>query len=200
MKFSIRLLMVFLLGISVVQAQKGLKGIQSTKNMTGSNSTWILGVGINAVDDSGGQGSPLLAIEERWNIAAYPSRFSLGGYFASGVTVEGILSFNRYKTEKLVEDPNPNEPYYTALDTRITYSISRLFGRGGWLDPYVGGGLGYTWANTIGRGTFNATLGLRIWLSGHWGFDVASMGKWTMNTSNGSSNHIQHSAGLLYKF
>jgi outer membrane protein OmpA-like peptidoglycan-associated protein len=64
----------------------------------------------------------------------------------------------------------------------------------------VGIGAGYTEANNLGRGTYNAVVGFRTWFSDRWGLDFNSTGKWAMSQADGASNHIQHAAGVVYQF
>ena len=49
-----------------------------------------------------------------------------------------------------------------------------------------------------GRGTYNAVVGFRTWISDRFGLDFSSSGKWTMD--NSLTNHLQHSASLMYRF
>lgn len=174
--------------------------IEITKKDSIVLSSWIFGVGFNAVDDAGSEFSDLFNLSDNWNVVPFPSRLSIGRYFKSGLGLEAIGSFNRYQEgntidgEVLIEDIN-----YYAFDVRANYDLNKILGETGWFDPYVGVGLGYTDANNQGRGTYNANIGFRTWFSDNWGLDFSSMGKWTMNSEN-STNHLQHAAGVVYRF
>ncbi|MBT8276352.1 MAG: OmpA family protein, partial [Bacteroidia bacterium] len=63
---------------------------------------------------------------------------------------------------------------------------------------YVGVGLGYSDANNLGRGTYNAVIGFRTWFTDRWGLDFSSSGK--RSFGNEASNHIQHAVGVVYQF
>ncbi|PCE62685.1 hypothetical protein B7P33_18335 [Sediminicola luteus] len=163
-------------------------------------SAWVFGIGLNAVDDSGDDFDELLSFNNQWNIVPFPSRLNFGRIFANGFTVEAIATYNKYKEGKeidqvfLTEDIN-----YYGLDSRVTYSLNKLWGGSKWFDPYLGGGVGYTDANNVGRGTWNGVFGFRFWFSDRFGVDINSMGKWAMNRDK-ATNHLQHGVSGLYRF
>ena len=92
----------------------------------------------------------------------FPSRISIGRYFKSGLGLELIGAYNKYKQGKVIDQATITEDinYYSG-DLRLTYDLNRLVGRTGVFSPYAGGGVGYTDANNQGRGTYNATVGVR---------------------------------------
>lgn len=190
------LTLFFMVNVSFAQEE-----LQITSNDSIVVSSWIFGVGLNAVDDSGNVFDGLFNVGREWNIVPYPSRLSIGRYFKSGIGVEGIATYNRYMMGTIIDEAInfENMPYY-AFDSRITYDLNKIVGQTGWFDPYVGVGLGYTDANKNGRGTYNAVLGFRTWFSDRWGLDFSTTGKWAMATSDGVTNHIQHAAGVVYQF
>lgn len=162
-------------------------------------SSWIFGLGFNAIDDSDDVFNGLFDINTAWNAVPYPSRLSIGKYFKSGLGIEAIASYNKYKKGKKVDgSPLLNDKNYYALDTRLSYDLNKIIGETGWFDPYVGVGVGYTHANDVSRGTYNAVLGFRTWFSDRIGLDVSSSGKWTMNPD--LTNHLQHAIGVVYRF
>ncbi|WP_222983918.1 OmpA family protein [Flagellimonas meishanensis] len=174
--------------------------IELTKKDSIVQSFWMVGLGINIVDDSGDEFGDLLDLSDGWNMVPFPSRISIGRYFKNGLGVEAIGSYNRYKAGKIVDNNvNPEDVDYLGLDFRVSYDLNMILGETGFFDPYIGIGAGYTDANNQGRGTYNAVVGFRTWFSEHWGLDFNSTGKWTMNTEN-SSNHIQHALGVAYRF
>ncbi|HET8735900.1 MAG TPA: OmpA family protein [Pricia sp.] len=163
-------------------------------------SAWMIGLGYNFVDDSGDMLDELFSFDEQWNAVPYPSRVSIGRYFKSGIGIEGIVTYNKYKVGKLIDGvTNLEEKDYFGLDARLSYDLNTLIGETAWFDPYVGVGLGYTGTNSQPRGTYNAVIGFRTWFSDRWGLDLNSSGKWSMG--NGSAtNHLQHAAGVVYRF
>lgn len=164
-------------------------------------SSWIFGVGLNAVDDSGNVFDGLFNVADEWNLLPYPTRMSIGRYFKSGLGIEAIGTYNQYKEGKIIDGMiNPTTTDYFGLDARLTYDLNKIVGQTAWFDPYVGIGVGYTDANSLGRGTYNAVVGFRTWFSDRWGLDFNSTGKWGMGSENGVTNHIQHAAGVVYQF
>lgn len=162
-------------------------------------SSWMVGLGYNFVDDSGDMLQDLFAVNSEWNALAYPNRVSIGRYFKSGIGVEAIGTYNKYKVGKIIDGKvNQTESDYFAIDSRVTYDLNKLIGETAWFDPYLGGGLGYTDANNTGRTTYNAVIGFRTWFSDRWGLDFNSSGKW--RTGDSGTNHIQHAAGVVYQF
>ena len=162
-------------------------------------SSWVFGLGYNFVDDSGDTFDDLTAISTQWNALAYPNRLSAGRYFKSGLGVEAIATFNKYKVGKVIDQViNTSDKNYLAIDTRLSYDLNKLIGQTAWFDPYIGVGIGYTDANNEPRSTYNAVLGFRTWFSDRFGLDLSTSGKW--RTGNTGTNHIQHAAGIVYQF
>ncbi|MGF1560351.1 MAG: OmpA family protein [Flavobacteriaceae bacterium] len=162
-------------------------------------SSWIFGLGYNFIDDSGNVLDGLFNVNSEWNSLAYPNRISVGRYFKSGLGLEAIGTYNKYKVGKIIDGVvNPVETEYLGIDARLTYDLNKLIGQTAWFDPYLGVGLGYTDANNQPRGTYNAIVGFRTWFSDRWGLDFNSSGKW--RTGDLGTNHIQHAAGVVYQF
>jgi len=162
-------------------------------------SSWMVGLGYNFVDDSGGRLKGLFDVKENWNALAYPSRLSIGRYFKSGLGVEGIVTYNKYKVGKIIDGAvNATESDYLAFDSRLSYDLNKIIGETGFFDPYVGVGLGYADVNDDFMGSYNAIVGFRAWFSDRIGLDLSSTGKWGMGKSAG--NHLQHAVGVVYQF
>ena len=173
--------------------------VQLTSKYSIVKSSWIVGVGINVVDDSGYVFDELFNLDEQWNWALYPSRISVGKYFANGVGLEVIGSHNTYKAGKTIDRAVITEDVsYWAADFRVSYDLNMILGETGWFDPYVGIGAGYTDANNEPRGTYNAVVGFRTWFSDRVGLDFNSSGKWAMGST--ATNHLQHAACVVYRF
>ncbi|PHN93330.1 hypothetical protein CSC80_10390 [Maribacter sp. 6B07] len=190
---------IFLLVLSSVTfAQDEL---QITAKDSVVQSSWIVGIGLNAVDDSGNVFDGIFNVGKEWNIVPFPSRVSIGRYFKNGLGLEAIGAFNTYMEGNIIDGNVISEDInYYSFDGRITYDLNKIIGQTGWFDPYVGIGAGYTDANNKGRGTYNAVVGFRTWFSDRWGLDFNSSGKWAMSQADGATNHIQHAAGVVYQF
>jgi OOP family OmpA-OmpF porin len=162
-------------------------------------SSWMFGVGFNAVDDSDQPFSKLTDISGEWNAVPYPSRLSLGKYFKNGLGVEAIAAYNKYQKGKIVRRaPMPNDKDYFSFDTRLSYDLNKIIGETGWFDPYVGVGIGYSYILDGHIATYNGVVGFRTWFSDRFGLDVNSSGKWAFKTDY--SNHLQHAIGVVYRF
>ncbi|MEZ2415496.1 OmpA family protein [Muriicola sp. E247] len=162
-------------------------------------SSWMMGIGWNFIDDSGDAFNDFTTIRDQWNGVAFPSRLNIGRYWQSGLGLELIGTYNNYKEGNTIDGVTITEdiPYW-GIDTRLSYDLNKLVGETGFFDPYVGVGLGYSDANNLGRGTYNAIIGFRTWFTDRWGLDFSSSGKWSLG--NEASNHIQHAVGVVYQF
>jgi len=190
---------IFLLVIS--SATFAQDELQITAKDSVVQSSWIVGIGLNAVDDSGNVFDGIFNVGKEWNIVPFPSRVSIGRYFKNGLGLEAIGAYNTYMEGNIIDGNVISEDIdYYSFDGRITYDINKIIGQTGWFDPYVGVGAGYTDANNKGRGTYNAVVGFRTWFSDRWGLDFNSTGKWAMSQGEGATNHIQHAAGVVYQF
>jgi hypothetical protein len=163
-------------------------------------SYWLVGLGINVVDDSNNGTADFFSVKESWNSVPYPSRISIGQYFDNGLGIEAIISMNTYKVGKTINDTiNTQESSYFGLDARISYDLNKLLKKNGWFNPYVGVGGGITSADNFPRGTYNASIGIRTWFTNNLALDINTTGKWPIKGYQVSS-HLQHAIGLVYKF
>jgi outer membrane protein OmpA-like peptidoglycan-associated protein len=194
---KLALIIVFSLFLNITV--NGQEEFQLTSKDSIVQSSWVFGLGYNFVDDSGDTFDDLTAISTQWNALAYPNRLSAGRYFKSGLGVEAIATYNKYKVGKVIDQViNTSDKNYLALDARLSYDLNKLIGQTAWFDPYIGVGIGYTDANNEPRSTYNAVLGFRTWFSDRFGLDLSTSGKW--RTGNTGTNHIQHAAGIVYQF
>ncbi len=192
-------LLAFAFVIFAINSTFSQEDLQLTSKDSIVKSSWILGLGFNAVDDSGDVFNDLFAIDSQWNMVPYPSRLSIGRYFKNGLGLEAIGTINKYKEGNLIDGTIINEDIsYFGVDARLTYDLNKIIGETAWFDPYIGVGFGYTDANKMGRSTYNAVVGFRTWFSDRWGVDLNSSGKWGIG--EGVTNHIQHAAGVVYQF
>lgn len=194
-------ILLLVLTVGVMNVATSQENLQITSKDSIVQSSWIIGLGYNAVDDSGNVVDGLFNVSEEWNLLPYPSRISIGRYFKNGLGIEAIGSYNKYKEGKVIDGfINDEDKNYFGLDARLTYDLNKIIGQTGWFDPYVGIGIGYTDANAIPRGTYNAVVGFRTWFSDRWGLDFNSTGKWSMGSDVSATNQLQHAAGVVYQF
>ena len=162
-------------------------------------SSWIVGLGWNAINDSGSRLDNVTDFNDRYNAVLFPSRATIGRYFRSGIGLEAIATYNVYKEGNIIDGQvNPEDKDYFGIDARLSYDLNKLVGQTGFFDPYLGVGVGYTDANDVGRGTYNAIIGFRTWFNDRWGLDFSSSAKWSFG--NEATNHMQHAVGVVYQF
>ncbi len=163
-------------------------------------SYWLVGLGLNAVDDSNGGIGNFFKVKESWNSVPYPSRISIGQYYDNGLGIEAIISINTYKVGKIINDTiNTEESSYFGMDGRVSYDLNKLLKKNGWFNPYIGVGGGITSADNFPRGTYNASLGIRTWFTNNLALDINTTVKWPIQGYDVNS-HLQHAASLVYKF
>ena len=195
--YSKQLFLLMFLSISIAFSQN----IELAEEDTSYQNYWMLGIGYNIVDDSGNIFDTPLRVQDNWNVLPYPSRISVGRYFNSGLGIELIGSYNKYKEGKIIDKTiNTEEADYLAFDSRLSYDLNKIIGDSNFFDPYIGVGLGFVEASNISRTTFNATVGVRTWFTNRLGMDINAAGKWSVNKNKTKSNHIQYGIGLVYKF
>ncbi|MEO1011784.1 MAG: OmpA family protein [Bacteroidota bacterium] len=199
MKSYVLSLMGFFLVIVTPAFSQLDKPILTSKDSTVA-SAWVLGLGINIVDDSATPfGDEFLNIKDTWHAVPYPSRISIGRFFKSGIGLEAIGTYNRYKEGKIVNGAiNDELREYFGVDGKISYDLNKLIGYTGWFDPYIHVGGGYTSIGDEGVATGNAGFGFNTWFSDRWGLNLNTMGKWGLEED--SNKHIQHSAAVVYRF
>ncbi len=174
--------------------------LQLTSKDSIVKSSWVLGVGINIVDDTATPfGREFLSMKETWNMVPYPSRISIGRFTKSGIGLEAIGTYNKYKVGKIIDGSINTAPReYYAIDGKISYDVNKLVGETAWFDPYVHVGAGYSSIGGVGRSTFNAGFGFNTWFNDKWGLNFNTMGKWGI--PKGATKQLQHAAGVVYRF
>ncbi|MBK0404112.1 outer membrane beta-barrel protein [Adhaeribacter sp. BT258] len=168
---------------------------------------WIVGLGINGVDDSGTELREPLRIGNNWNIMPVPSKLFVEKHIYKGLSVQLNGSYNKYKAGKQVNlEVNKTTQLFYAVDATAKFDLNYLFGPTKWFDPYVGGGYGFTslgpkkdfsslkkdiWYNHLG-------FGANMWVTNKIGVNLESMGKFSF--SGGATSYKQHSISVIYKF
>jgi OOP family OmpA-OmpF porin len=185
------------LAVTLVSAQESM---ELTAKDSIVKSSWVLGLGINIVDDTASPFSGnILDIKDSWNAAPYPSSISIARNFSNGVGLKAVGSYNKYKAGKLIDGQiNMVERDYYAIDGMVSYDLNKLFGETGWFDPFLQAGAGYSSIGDTGRTTGNAGFGFNTWFNDNWGLNFNTMGKWGLK--EGDTRQIQHSAGVVYRF
>lgn len=186
-------------------------------NAQDENNPWAIEAGINAVDvwpvgvtENGRYPSVIgetmvkgdlfdeyFNASDHWNILPSVSRVSVGRYIGSGFTFVAAGSINKITS---LGDVDVADLTYYAADGEIKYSFrDHINGPGGWFDPSLGVGGGYTWIDDIGFGTANALASMRFWLGNNVALNLQSTYKHAFEDGFGVI-HFQHSAGIVFKF
>ena len=188
---------LLLLGVGVANAQD-------------ENNPWAIEVGVNAVDlfpvgyadgqtDSNDARGELFEeffnVNDHWNMVPSVSKVAIGRYLGNGFTFAAVGTVNRIET---IGDVPADDLSYIAVDGEVKYSFREALG-GGFIDPSLGIGGGYTWVNDIGFGTANALASVRFWVAENLGVNFQSEYKHAFEDSYGII-HFQHSIGVVFKF
>lgn len=167
----------------------------STLNAQDTYNPWSVGLGINAVNN------PISGMPEdidrykTWNQDAAGFRITGARYIKKGFVFQTDIFLNTIKEN----DPNSNEEYpYISFDGMFKYNLNSSAINLSMFDPYISVGGGYAWLDQIGAGTLNGGIGLNLWLSDHFGFNVQSVYKHAFKEYG--IKHFQHSTGIVFKF
>lgn len=135
----------------------------------------------------------------------FPSRAFFDKYIYQGWSIEGAGAFSKYDPEKLVNDSINITGILFSIDANIKYSAYKLLGSGA-IDPYIGFGAGATFRSLDARNTaksfsptLNLTLGVNLWVSNNFGFQVQSAAKLGLTDFFKASDYFQHTAGIVIR-
>jgi len=184
----------------------------SSANAQDENNPWAVEIGVNAVDTfpvglrdgqtsedsmNGEITSEFFNVDDHWNILPSVSKLAISRYVGSNFSIGVAGTINRIQK---VGDVRVDDLSYYGADGEIKYSFRDLVnGAGGWLDPSLGIGGGYTWLDDQGFGTANGIVSVRFWLSEQFALNAQTAYKYAFDDATGTK-HIQHSLGLVFKF
>lgn len=200
----------------------------STMQAQDENNPWAITIGANAVDfypTGEGDGGDAISstyyneffnASDHWNILPALSRISVGRYIGSGFVFELGGSLNQIDK---FGDAGVDDWAYYGIDGMFNYSLRAMTG-GGWLDPIIGIGGGYTWLNgdtPVGSGqdpaglygnnaegfeggaTLNGTAGFNFWFSDNLALNYQINYKHSFDYDQ-LPGHWQHVAGIKLAF
>jgi outer membrane protein OmpA-like peptidoglycan-associated protein len=182
-----------------------------------SNNPWAVSFGVNAVDNRSTVGDGKFAsrfnqpynVNENWNILPSVSYFAVDRYVGSGFTFGVAGSVNKI-SKLVIQDPtsldlnqttviNPGDLSFYAADARIRYSFMGLL-KSKIFDPSLQVGGGYTrWGNES-AGSANVGAGMTFWFTETVGLALQSVYKKSFAEVSSMPSHVQHFAGLTFKF
>jgi len=151
---------------------------------------------VGEIDVKGELFDEFFNVNDHYNILPSLSRVSVGRYIGSGFTFAAAGSIN---TVEKVGDLRIDELTYYSADGEIKYSFRDIIGGpGGWFDPSLGVGGGYTWVGDVGFGTANALASVRFWVGENVNLNFQSTYK--HGFEDYGIQHFQHSVGIGFKF
>ena len=208
------ILLLTLISINILSAQKWNDRKENNRKNLQENNRWILGFGVNGLKNSDDV-TKNLTKADNWTFAKIPFYLSAEVILDDQFSLASILSLNYFKDGKLMngekilgKDKGGNDAGYLAFDMNVKYSFSKLLDSNAF-EPYLFTGVGvshfgdyYTQENPaeliedISIFTFNAGFGMNYWFSSNWGVNLNATGKWGITAT--STNHLQSSIGVLY--
>ncbi|QYA24804.1 OmpA family protein [Gramella sp. MT6] len=193
----------------IVLASLLILGFTSVKAQDADN-PWAIGIGTNAVDfypvgedaPLGGMFDEYFNSGDHWNVLPAVSKLSVSRYIGAGFVGELSGTINQIEN---YGDRSVGDLAYYAVDLSADYSLRAML-NGGWFDPVVGIGGGYTWIGDQGgqdidnadAATLNGKVGLNFWFSDNVALSLESKYKHAFEPE--SAKHFQHSAGIKFMF
>lgn len=174
---------------------------------------WVVGAHWNVVEDDGRPFQKLFDVNRAWDLPGYPSRVTVEKYLKDGWSVEASLTYNRYRSGKLINgnDVVGGDKTFFCFDALGKYDFNKLynlndamFGGQQILQPYGTFGLSYTYR---AFGTFphspnlDLGLGLNVWAYENWGVQLQGLSKFGMigRFFWSHANYMQYTFGVVYK-
>ena len=208
------ILLLTLISINILSAQKWNDRKENNRKNLQENNRWILGFGVNGLNNSDDV-TKNLTKADNWTFAKIPFYLSAEVILDEQFSLASILSLNYFTEGKIFEsetifgkEEGGNDAGYLAFDMNVKYSFSKLLDSNAF-EPYLFTGVGvshfgdyYTQENPaeliqdISIFTFNAGFGMNYWFSSNWGVNLNATGKWGIAAT--STNHLQSSIGVLY--
>ena len=207
------ILLLTLISINIISAQKSDRKWDDRNNPQ-ENNQWILGFGVNAVDNSDAQFKNLTNTD-RWAFAKTPFYVSAELIFDGQFSVATSVSINSFTEGKIFENSTilgetegGIDPGYLSVDMNLKYSFSKLLDSNAF-EPYLSIGAGVSnfgeyktqenpteLIESISFFTFNTGLGMNYWFSSSWGVNLNVGAKFGVSAL--ATNHFQSSIGVLY--
>ena len=180
---------------------------------------WMIGAGINMVEDSGNQqfGDFFTLKHKNWGNPFYiNTEYLYNSHFSLGATV----LFNKYQSGKTIQGliiQDASEPNYFAVDFAAKLFLREILSNYKFT-PYVTAGTGYRNVGNyqakseagnlvevpkIQDITLNVGAGAYYWIDRSWGINFSYTGKFAMKAGankDSKTNHLVSSLGVFYRF
>ena len=182
-----------------------------------SDNPWAIGFGVNAIDNRvSADGNDKLGhafnqpfrVKDNWNVLPSLSYLTVSRHVGAGFTFGVTGSVNKItkmvnRSEVNPKDfvvTNPGDLSYYGVDGIIKYSFMEMI-NSKVIDPSLHIGGGYSWIGDYNGGTANGGFGLTFWFTETVGLSLQSTLKKSFNDNRDNfPTHIQHQAGLTFKF
>lgn len=187
--------------------------LKKKANYSGS---WIIGGGINMVEDSGQQTfADLFTIKHKnWG-----TPFMLSGEYLlnNRFSLSSTLLLNKYQGGKIIQFNTiqiGEEPNYMAVDVAAKIFVRKILYKHVFT-PYVTAGAGYLTIDSYQakspsgnlvdipetkKMTLNTSVGAYFWINRTMGINVNYMAKFGLKTGADKNNHLVSSFGVFYRF
>ncbi len=211
-------LILFFTCFSMLQAQTSprIGGGTTDLNFSGR---WIIGAGINMIEDSGDQKFGDFFTLKHKNFGS-PFFVSTEYLISNKISVSTTALFNKYQSGKLVNGfriEDVSEPSYFAVDVAGKLFVWDVLAQRKFT-PYFTAGVGYRHISDFEAenklGTFvaipktrdmtlNTGVGAYYWISNNWGLNANYIAKFATKSGankNYKTNHLVSSFGVFYRF
>ena len=175
----------------------------SNVNAQDENNPWVIGFGVNALDNRvyskslGDAFEDLVGLEELSdNFLPSISRITVDRYLTKGFSLQLAGSINKVTT-KIVE--NDADALYWATNFLVKYDLNNLYGYpDSWFDPFVGIGGGLQSYDGTMDGVFYSMVGVNTWFNENLGLNFQTGHTYGFGPTG--RDFFQWSAGLVIRF
>jgi len=200
-KFLFRFILVIQ---TFIITTKSFSQIQKENNNNSyQQSKWIIGTGLNGVNDDGYLDKNYFDLKNSWS--ANFQTINIDRKLFKDFYLNAMFSKNLYKVGMRKDMMITTSPtHFTSFDLNIKYTFESYLPKNYWLEPYAYIGYGYTnreidniQSNNSHNYTKNLGIGTFIWLGEHWGVNLQASGKWS--TTKEQTNYKQNIIGVVYR-
>ena len=180
-------------------------------------SPWLIGIGVNIVDDNNYQFQKVFDAKNSWNIRPFPTRINVEKVLKFGLSVEGIANYNVYNKNNIILGRFSNyKRNFFSFDVMAKYDLNEWFGETYWFDPFVTSGIGFSSISAekqVNAGdikgkaqnglNYNIGFGFNLWVSEHLAIGTQALGKFglgKLGLGNKNDNYTQYSFSVIYRF
>lgn len=162
---------------------------------------WVLGVGVNIINDSGSLFNGIFNLKENYNYNA-PIRLSIEKRFKDDYGFEISGSFNKFLEGKKINNKIIDKSISIfILDGAFKYYITNKYINKyrALYEGYLSFGGGSSFYDESPAITTNLGIGINYYISESIRFNAQATGKISMDNSLQGSNYIQYNIGLIIR-